>query len=245
MRRQEDAAGRSRRFTVESSLRFRRAKFCLLPDIPNSAYATLPAHRATFARENQKIRQYAEGSVANNITGLIVHKFEKETHQKGSIVPRPAVINVTEPVQRLVDALHELYSEKASKGYGKFEDNEDTFPMQRRVREYFIDKKNDFLEFSLAAMGILKGKADEAPLSTGGYVLICHLVSNGHDYLLFAIVTDTLGSAITENLDIVDRAHIDLNKFRLAGRIDLTGWTAKNERYIGFLKGKKSDQVSG
>jgi nucleoid-associated protein len=231
--------------TCETSSRLPPAKFCRQPVLPYSAYAKLPAHRATSAREKQKTRQFTEGSVANQITGLIVHKFEKETHQKGNIVPRKAVIVVTKPVQRLVDALHDLYGDKPSKGYGKFEDNEDNFPMQRRVREYFIDKQADFLAFSLAAMGILKGKADDAPLSTGGYVLICHIVSSGRDYLLFAIVTETVGSAITENLDIVDSEHIDLSNFRLAGRIDLTGWTAKNDRYIGFLKGKKSEQVSG
>lgn len=200
---------------------------------------------APTTREKINTKQHTEGSVANEIAGLVVHKFEKETHAKGTIVPRKTVIKVTKPVQRLVDALHGLYSDKASKGYGKFEDNEDNFPMQRRVREYFIDKSSDFLDFSLAAMGILKGKADDAPLSTGGYVLICHLVSGERNYLLFAIVTETLGSAITENLDIVDSEHVDLSNFRLAGRIDLTGWTEKIDRYIGFLKGKKSEQVSG
>lgn len=178
--------------------------------------------------------------MANEIRGLIVHKFEKVAHAQGTIIPRANTIAVTEPVQRLVDALHALYSEKTGKGYGKFEDDEDTYPMQRRVRAYFANKQDDFLAFSLAAMNILKGKADDAALSTGGYVLIAHIFNGVRDFLLFAIVTDTVGSAITDNLDIEDRAHVDLNRFRVAGRIDLTGWAAKDERYIGFLKGTKA-----
>ncbi|MCX4163577.1 MULTISPECIES: nucleoid-associated protein [Paraburkholderia] len=183
--------------------------------------------------------------MANEIRGLVVHKFEKVTHEKGQIVPRGNAIEITEAVQRLVDALHSLYGDKSGKGYGKFEDDEDTYPMQRRVRAYFTEKADDFYAFSLAAMNILKGKADEAPLTTGGYVLIAHIFNGARDFLLFAIVTDTVGSAITDTLDIEDRAHVDLNKFRLAGRIDLTGWSEKEERYIGFLKGAKADDVSG
>lgn len=173
----------------------------------------------------------------NEIRGLVVHKFDKGTHAQGVIVPRDELIAVTGPVQRLVDALHTLYSERTGKGYGKFEADEDTYPMQRRARDYFTNKKDDFLTFSLAAMNILKGKADDAPLSTGGYVLISHLSNGARDFLLFALVTDTVGSAITENLDIEDRNHVDLNKFRLAGRIDLTTWASGGDRYIGFLKG--------
>jgi len=182
--------------------------------------------------------------VANEIKGLIVHQFEKATHAAGRIVPRESVIAATEPVHRLVDALHTLYGEKAGKCYGKFEDDEDTYPMQRRVRAYFAEERDDFFAFSLAAMNILKGKADDAPLSTGGYVLMAHLFNDARDFLLFAIVTNTVGSAITDNLDIEDRAHLDLNKFRVAGQIDLTAWAANDEPYIGFLKGPKST-VSG
>jgi Nucleoid-associated protein len=178
------------------------------------------------------------------IKGLIVHKFEKVQHQHGTILARETPVATTDAVQRLVDALHSLYSERAGKGYGKFEADEDTFPMQRRVRAYFVDKSDDFQAYSLAALNILKGKADEAPLSTGGYVLVAHLFNGVRDYLLFAIVTDTLGSAITEKLEIIDSNHLDLNEFRVAGRIDLTGWVGKEDRYISFLKGKKAN-VSG
>lgn len=183
--------------------------------------------------------------MANAIRGLVVHKFEKLPHADGEIVPRETLIAVSPPVQRLVDALHSLYSEKPGKGYGKFEEDEDTYPMPRRVRAYFTEKTDDFYTFSLAAMSILKGKADSAGFSTGGYVLIAHINNGAHDFLMFALVTDTVGSAITDTLDIEDRAHIDLNKFRLAGRIDLTGWSNNEERYIGFLKGGKSEDVSG
>lgn len=182
--------------------------------------------------------------MANEIRGLVVHKFDKMTHEKGSIVPRASAMGIAEPEQRLVDILHTLYADKSGKGYGKFEDDEDTYPMQRRVRAYYADKTEDFYAFSIAAMNILKGKADDAPLTTGGYVLIAHLSNGVRDFLLFALVTDTVGSAITEKLDIEDRAHVDLKQFRLAGRIDLTGWSTGEERYIGFLKGPNTDKIS-
>ncbi|MDR6397180.1 nucleoid-associated protein [Herbaspirillum seropedicae] len=174
--------------------------------------------------------------MTNDIRGLVVHKFVKETHAPGTIMPRAELVVVTPAVQRLVDALHQLYSGKTGKGYGKFEDDEDNFPMQRRVREYFVNNNDTFLAFSLAAMNILKGKADTEGLATGGYVLIAHIVSDRHDFMLFAMVTDIVGSAITEDLDIEDSTHVDLNQFRVAGRIDLTRWRNNDDRYIGFLK---------
>lgn len=178
--------------------------------------------------------------MANEIRGLVVHKFEKETHAPGIILPRAGLVTITPAVQRLVDALHGLYSGKTGKGYGKFEEDEDNFPMQRRIREYFVNGSDTFLAFSLAAMNILKGKADNEGLATGGYVLIAHLLSDERHFMLFAVVTDTVGSAITDDLDIEDSTHIDLNKFRVAGRIDLTSWHNGDERYIGFLKGAKA-----
>jgi nucleoid-associated protein len=178
--------------------------------------------------------------VANDIQGLIVHKFEKAMHAPGVIVPRADLVEITPAVQRLVDALHVLYGEKTGKGYGQFEGDQDTYPMQRRVREYFVDQRDNFLAFSLAAMNILKGKADAEGLATGGYVLITHISNGARDFMLFAIVTDIVGSAITADLNIEDSTHVDLNKFRVAGRIDLTSWNAGEERYIGFLKGTKA-----
>jgi nucleoid-associated protein len=172
------------------------------------------------------------------IMGLIVHKLIKERQLRAEVVPRNAIVQVNEPVERLVTEIHRLYSEKTGKGYGKFEANEDNFPMPRLVREYFNDHSIDFYQLSIRMMDVLKDRADTERLSTGGYVLIAHVTNGATDFLLVAIVTDKIGTAITEGLDIVDSPHLDLAALRVAGRVDATAWRAGNERYISFLKGR-------
>ena len=43
---------------------------------------------------------------------------------------------------------------------------------------------------------------------------------------------------LTANLEVKDVTHLDLDGFRFAGRVNLSGWKAGEERYISFLKGK-------
>ncbi|WP_455154838.1 nucleoid-associated protein [Cupriavidus campinensis] len=172
------------------------------------------------------------------ISGLIVHKLIKERQLNAQVVPRNAVVPVNEAVERLVSEIHRLYSEKTGKGYGKFEANEDNFPTPRLAREYFNDHSIDFYQLSLRMMEVLRDRADTARLSTGGYVLIAHVNNGATDFLLVAIVTDKIGTAITDGLDIIDSPHLDLAALRVAGRVDVTGWLAGNERYISFLKGR-------
>nr|WP_254701447.1 nucleoid-associated protein [Neorhizobium galegae] len=47
-----------------------------------------------------------------------------------------------------------------------------------------------------------------------------------------------MSAALTGNNDLEDVTHLDVDGFRFAGRISLTGWGGGEERYIGFLKGK-------
>lgn len=174
----------------------------------------------------------------NTIFGLVVHKLLKERQGEADFVPRDGLVDVTPTVQRLIDQIHKLYAERQSKGYGKFEDDEDNYPMRRYARDYFVDRNTNFYDMSVAMMRTLKKSASNAPLSTGGFVLITHVSNGVNDFILVALVTDVLGTAITDGLEIVDSTHLDIANLRVAGRIDLTGWQGGEERYISFLKGK-------
>jgi len=173
------------------------------------------------------------------IVGVIVHKLVKERHARGAdIVTRPAIVHVTDTVERLVVELHRLYAEKTGKGLGKFEVDEDNYPIQRYLRDYFVSKSVDFHELSLRMMNTLKDRVQTELLATGGYVLIAHVSNGARDFVLVAIVTDKIGAAITDGLDIVDSQYVDLAALRVAGRIDATAWQENGSRYIGFLKAR-------
>lgn len=174
----------------------------------------------------------------NNIVNLVVHKLIKDQHTAASIELADALINVTPSAQRLIDHLHKLYAERPGKGYGRFEQDENNWPMSRFVREYFVDQATDYYAFSQVVMQHLQARAGQEQLATGGYVLIAHVSNGANDFLLVAIVTEVVGTAITEGLEIVDSVHLDMSNFRVAGRVDLTGWQSNAERYISFLKGR-------
>jgi len=177
----------------------------------------------------------------NHVTECIVHRLVKKQYERIAEVDlRSAPLVVNESVQRLTDHLTNLYGGRAGKGYGRFEDNENEYPTQKYLRQHIVERNTDFLSFSTQIMDHLKIEAAKEQFATGGYVLIAKISSDSSDYLLVAIVTEVVGSAITEDLNIVDSPHLDMTHLRVAGRIDLTAWMAGAERYISFLKGRSN-----
>lgn len=175
----------------------------------------------------------------NKILDFIVHKLIKEAHEKTADVDiRPSTLTVNPSVQRLVDEIHKLYLSKLGKGYGRFESDEDNYPFPKYIKEHFSENKYDFHPFSEKLMRHLKERAKQEPLATGGYVLIAKVENDSTTYLLVAMVTEVIGSAITNNLDVIDSTHLDMSQLRVAGRIDITAWQNGHDRYISFIKGR-------
>lgn len=173
------------------------------------------------------------------VTNCIVHKLIKDAHQREAEIDlRPTELQVNPSVQRLIDHLHKLYSERAGKGYGRFEANEDEYPVQRFIRQHVIEGESDFLVLSNRLMTHLQSRASVEQLATGGFVLIAKIANEGTEYLLVAIVTEVVGTAITQGLEVIDSVHLDMSQLRVAGRVDLTAWQGGAERYISFLKGR-------
>ncbi|TJZ77313.1 nucleoid-associated protein [Chitiniphilus eburneus] len=168
---------------------------------------------------------------------LVVHKLIKDPHGPAAIALRPAEMSVNAAAQRLIDHLGQRYGERKGKGYGRFEDDEDNFPMPRFMRQY-VAGDIDFLALSHLMMQHLQMRAGEEQLASGGYVLIARVDDAGADCLLVVLVTEVVGMAITGDFEIVDSPQLDLSNLRVAGRIDLTAWQGGAERYISFLKGR-------
>jgi nucleoid-associated protein len=131
-----------------------------------------------------------------------------------------------------------MYSGNTGKAFGCFEANEDEFPAQRYIRQHVIHNEYDFIVLSEKLMERLVNQAGDELLATGGYVLFARISVGETHYVLIAIVTETVGTAITDGLDVIDSVHLDLSHLRVAGRIDLNAWQAGVERYISFLKGR-------
>lgn len=174
----------------------------------------------------------------HRIIDLVVHKLIKDPHGPTQIELRQTRVSATASAQRLVDHLGRLYNERFGKGFGRFEDDEDNFPMPRFIRQHVVEESINFLTLSHLMMQHLQVRSEQEELASGGHVLIARVENNRSDYLFVAIVTEMIGTAITNNLDVVDSVHLDINNLRVAGRIDLNAWRSGAERYISFLKGR-------
>ncbi|BCL76541.1 nucleoid-associated protein [Jeongeupia sp. HS-3] len=174
----------------------------------------------------------------HTIRNLVVHQLIKAPQGPASIALRRGEVQQSEAAQRLVDHLVDRYSERAGKGYGRFESDEDNFPMPRFIRQHVVDQSIDFATLSQLMMQHLQVRAEQEPLAAGGYVLIARVEHAGIDYLFVALVSEVIGTAISDDLDIVESPHLDLANLRVAGRIDLSAWQRGTERCISFLKGR-------
>ena len=172
-----------------------------------------------------------------SITDLVVHKLIKDQHGPASISLRSGACVVTASAQRFIDEISQHYADKLGKGYGKFEDDETSFPTPRLIREY-LAQQMDFATLSRQMMEHLRTCVETEQLASGGYVLIARLRSSLLDQMLVALITEAMGTAITDSLEIVDSPHLDFSNLRVAGRIDLLAWQNGAERYISFLKGR-------
>ncbi len=174
------------------------------------------------------------------IHAAVIHKLIKEQHGPASVQTRGAELPLTEPVQHLVGRISDLYNEKASKAYGRFEDDLLTYPTSTVLRQAFESHEIDFIDCSRQLMDVLAGKANQASLAKGGYVLMAHGQSDsGMHWFLVAIINNVASSAVNEEtLEIVDAVHVDLENLRVAGRVNLTSWFGGDEqaRYVNFLK---------
>lgn len=177
--------------------------------------------------------------MSNVITDAVVHKLIKNSGQRdASLELRPQPLQINAQVQRLIDLIYKQYSEQVGKGFGRFEADENEYPVQRHLREHLTEGGMSFLEMSARLMAHLKTRASTEQFATGGYVLIAKITGDGNHYLLCAIVTEVAGVAITEGLEVIESQYLEVSHMRVAGRIDLTAWQAGGDRYISFLKGR-------
>ena len=185
--------------------------------------------------------KYEVNQSQNTIIAVIVHDLIKVGTL--SVDERVDILPVTATVQRLVDQLVSEYAKRSGKSHGRFMDDEDNYPIQKYIREYYTEGTSNFFELSQVMMKTLCTKAS-GTAATGGHVFIVHILHDELNYLIVAILTDELGAALTAGKDLTDNIHLDIKGFRFAGRIDMTNWQSGGERYLSFLKGRKQDRVS-
>ena len=146
--------------------------------------------------------------------------------------------DTTKMVMQLV---HE-YAKRTGKAHGRFEEDEDNYPVQRHIPQHFSEQSTTFLTLSEAMMATLCAKANRTAATPGG-VIIAHIDASGIKFVLVAIVSEEWAPALKDGMEVEGGEYLDLKGFRFAGRVNLTEWQAGSDKYLSFLRGK-GHQVS-
>lgn len=176
--------------------------------------------------------------VQHTIKNLAVHRLIKAPDAPATVELRSGACRLDDAAVRLVERLCRHYADRASKGFGRFEDDEDGFPMPRLLREHVAEGSLDFHPLTLQMMELLQACASDDALDAAGFVIIARITEGTTDCLWVALLGEMVGSAINGTLDVNDCTHLDFSALHAAGRIDLTAWQRGDERYISFLKGR-------
>jgi len=172
------------------------------------------------------------------IIALAIHDLNRD--EVGySVIPSDKLLEVTDTTLRVISTIYELYTSRTSKSHGRFT-TADGSPTEEHIRAYVEAEDKDFLALTHKMMDNLSREAGKKSASTGGHVFFAHFRRDGSDFILVTVVTDKLSAALTKNNGMEDVEHLDLDGFRFAGRINMTAWADKQDRYLSFLKGKGS-----
>jgi len=170
---------------------------------------------------------------------LIIHKLCKAAQGPASAELREAEMPATAAAQRLMEQFSALYAAKQSKGYGKFEEDETSFPLPGLLRQYVQAQTLDFVALTRRMMQLLVDRIQDEHLASGGHVLFARVRHGAStDFLFVGIIPEAMGFAMTNSMELVDSPYLDLDKMRVAGRIDLVAWQEDTGRCISFLKGR-------
>lgn len=174
------------------------------------------------------------------VDAAVLHKLDKQPRGGAAqLTERDAPLPLTQQVTDLVLAIDALYSQKANKGYGRFEADEVTYPASGLLRNLYSGQAT-FIDTTHQLLRLLAQRANAQPLSRGGYVLMAQLSGDqGARWFQVAMINNVPGSAVNDQtLEVVDATHVDLDNLRVAGRVNVTSWLAPDDasRYIGFLK---------
>lgn len=187
-----------------------------------------------------------------NLQRAALHRIIKKQYEKDvELKTRDQELPITEAVINLVDEVHQRYGSRIGKVFGRFEDegeNHEEGPTFRRLVCDYIKDRRSFIEFSIDATHYLAELMREVNLAAGGYLMFADFSLHSHRYLLVVMLSDKIGKAIDDRMEVVDLIHLDLETLHVAGRLDMAIWDDPDNRqhYLSFISGRSSSEgVSG
>lgn len=171
---------------------------------------------------------------------IILHQIIREKNEVPSLNLSKHLLSVGETTNQFVHKLVVSYRKK-NPTYGIFQDNEELYPFQKKVREYLTEK--DFIKFSSDSMRILKKEIDVSQ-ATGGYVVFIHYIEKQIEYIITVMLDKSTQFSVDDSsLDISMLETLDVDKVARANRININKLQDEEEQYLSFIKGTRDVSV--
>jgi nucleoid-associated protein len=179
-----------------------------------------------------------------NIQEAIVHRFNKERHNPSIAHMRNESLPFDENLMDLVTGIREVFNRTITRGYGAFHIDTVAFPFSSQLEKYIAEDQGLVL-FTLALKTSYQKSIDSAQLSTGGFLFFAHYEEHGKEFLFIVSLKLKAGTGIDgDTLSISKTVNLDIDHLHEAARINLTDWKAGSERYITFVKRRRSGDNS-
>lgn len=143
----------------------------------------------------------------------------------------------------LIERFSAFYAAKQSKGFGRFEADDTSFPLPALLRRHVLEQSLDFFSLSKEVATQLISLLGEEALAEDQHLLVAR-VRHGEavDFLFLALIPEAHGFSLSAEHGLSTTPYLDLDSVRLAARIDLLAWQNDSEsRYLSFLKGRGGD----
>lgn len=180
------------------------------------------------------------------INRIIVHELEKEaTKTSAKLNLFDSLVDEKDTrILHLVDELNNRYRENNQK-YGVFND-EDPSDFHNEFKTYYErDSNKSFISFTKESSRSLKDRIENIAAAKGGFLVFVDYKIHDRFFAVFLVRnTEGISFRISSNqFDIDDVQHIDVENLAMACRINLNLFENDELRYLSFIN-NKSDSVS-
>ncbi|WP_314408853.1 nucleoid-associated protein YejK [Pseudomonas kuykendallii] len=179
----------------------------------------------------------------------IIHRIDKKPDGSPSVLHLSAS-ELPESAARdnLAADLNESYNAKQGKAWGFFHEESGAYPFSGWLQRYLGGEYADysFIAFTSIAAEHLQKLMEESNLAVGGHVWFAHYVQGMTDYLAIALLHESEGVSVLDELQVAPAKHLDVSRLHLAARINLSEWlnNKQSRQYISFIKGKHGRKAS-
>lgn len=176
-----------------------------------------------------------------NLNRVVVHEITKEEGSREATFKTSS--NLFEPNDKIKEVVSKLHSRYASRHITRCQFSETGTVFKNQIQLH-KERNSDasFLNFSIESTRSLAIEMQTHANSKGGYILFAEY----NHYIAAFIIRNTSGSLFEykdNNFRIKDVQHLDIEKFKMACRLDKNMFYSENtnERYLSIMKMRSSE----